>query len=213
MQKIDDLRKDYSKSDLDVKDVLKDPIDQFKKWFDEARKSEVPEVNAMNLSTVNSEGKPTSRIVLLKGIEEGKFIFYTNYQSQKGRELEQNPSCALNFFWPELERQVRIEGDAFRVDENKSVEYFQSRPRGSQIGAWSSPQSTIIDSRDILDERKKKIEEKFEGLSVLPKPHQWGGFEIDPIMFEFWQGRPSRLHDRVQYIKVDGVWKVQRLAP
>jgi pyridoxamine 5'-phosphate oxidase len=213
MQKLEDLRKDYSKSDLDVKDVLKDPIDQFKKWFDEARKSEVPEVNAMNLSTVNSEGKPTSRIVLLKGIEAGKFIFYTNYQSQKGRELEQNPSCALTFFWPELERQVRIEGDALRVDENKSVEYFQSRPRGSQVGAWSSPQSTIIDSRDILDERKKKIEEKFEGLSVLPKPHQWGGFEIDPIMFEFWQGRPSRLHDRVQYIKVDGIWKVHRLAP
>jgi len=213
MQKLKDLRKEYSKADLDVKDVMKDPIAQFKKWFEEASKSEVPEVNAMNLATVNAEGKPTSRIVLLKGIEEGRFIFYTNYQSQKGRELEQNPSCALTFFWPELERQVRIEGDALRVDERKSVEYFQSRPRGSQVGAWSSPQSTIIDSREILDERRKKIEEKFKELSVLPKPHQWGGFEIDPTMIEFWQGRPSRLHDRIQFVKVDGVWKVQRLAP
>ncbi len=213
MQKLEDLRMEYSKADLDVKDVMNDPIHQFDKWFQEATVARVPEPNAMNLSTVNREGKPTSRIVLLKGIEEGKFIFYTNYQSQKGRELEANAACALTFFWPELERQVRIEGNAFRVDDKKSVEYFQSRPRGSQVGAWSSPQSTIIDSREILEERKKKIEEKFDGLSVLPKPHQWGGFEIDPVMIEFWQGRPSRLHDRIQYIKVEGAWKIQRLAP
>ena len=213
MQKLDEIRKEYSKADLDVKDVMKDPIEQFEKWFLEATNSGVPEANAMNLSTVNSEGKPTSRIVLLKGIEDRKFIFYTNYQSQKGRELESNSACALTFFWPELERQVRIEGNALRVEEKKSVEYFQSRPRGSQVGAWSSPQSTVIESREILDERKKKVEEKFNGLSVLPKPHQWGGFEIDPTMFEFWQGRPSRLHDRIQFIKVDNVWKVQRLAP
>jgi len=213
MQKLEEIRKEYSKADLDVKDVMKDPIEQFEKWFLEATNSGVPEANAMNLSTVNSEGKPTSRIVLLKGIEDRKFIFYTNYQSQKGRELESNSACALTFFWPELERQVRIEGNALRVEEKKSIEYFQSRPRGSQVGAWSSPQSTVIESREILDERKKKVEEKFNGLSVLPKPHQWGGFEIDPTMFEFWQGRPSRLHDRIQFIKVDNVWKVQRLAP
>lgn len=213
MQKLEELRKEYSKADLDVKDVMKDPIEQFEKWFLEATSSGVPEPNAMNLATVNAEGKPTSRIVLLKGIEDRKFLFYTNYQSQKGKELEENAACALTFFWPELERQVRMEGSAFRVDEKKSVEYFQSRPRGSQVGAWSSPQSMVIESREILEERKKKIEEKFEGLSVLPKPHQWGGFEIDPIMIEFWQGRPSRLHDRIQFVKVDNVWKVQRLAP
>jgi pyridoxamine 5'-phosphate oxidase len=213
MQKLDEIRKEYSKADLDVKDVMKDPIEQFEKWFLEATHSGVPEPNAMNLSTVNADGKPTSRIVLLKGIEDQKFIFYTNYQSQKGRELESNPACALTFFWPELERQVRIEGNALRVEEKKSTEYFQSRPRGSQVGAWSSPQSTVIESREILEERKTKIEEKFDGLPVLPKPHQWGGFEIDPTMFEFWQGRPSRLHDRIQFIKVDNTWRVQRLAP
>ncbi len=213
MQKLEELRKEYSKADLDVKDVTKDPIEQFEKWFLEAVESKVPEANAMNLATVNSEGKPGSRIVLLKGIEDRKFIFYTNYQSQKGTELEENPACALTFFWPELERQIRIEGNAFRVDEKKSVAYFQSRPRGSQVGAWSSPQSTVIESREILEERKRKIEEKFEGVTVLPKPHQWGGFEIDPIMIEFWQGRPSRLHDRIQYVKVDTIWKIQRLAP
>jgi pyridoxamine 5'-phosphate oxidase len=213
MQKLEDLRKEYSKADLDVKDVMKDPIEQFEKWFLEAVESKVPEANAMNLATVNSEGKPTSRIVLLKGIEDRKFTFYTNYQSQKGRELEENPACALTFFWPELERQVRIEGNALRVGEKKSVEYFQSRPRGSQVGAWSSPQSTVIESRQILEERVKKIEEKFDGIPVLPKPHQWGGFEIDPLMIEFWQGRPSRLHDRIQYVKIDGAWRIQRLAP
>ena len=213
MQKLQELRKEYSKADLDVKDVMKNPIEQFEKWFLEAVESKVPEANAMNLATINSQGKPSSRIVLLKGIEDRKFIFYTNYQSQKGRELEENAACALTFFWPELERQVRIEGNALRVDEKKSVEYFQSRPRSSQVGAWSSPQSTVIESREILADRSKKIEEKFEGLTALPKPNQWGGFEIDPIMIEFWQGRPSRLHDRIQFVKVDNKWKIQRLAP
>ena len=213
MQKLQELRKEYSKADLDVKDVMKNPIEQFEKWFLEAVESKVPEANAMNLATINSQGKPSSRIVLLKGIEDRKFIFYTNYQSQKGRELEENAACALTFFWPELERQVRIEGNALRVDEKKSVEYFQSRPRSSQVGAWSSPQSTVIESREILADRSKKIEEKFEGLTALPKQNQWGGFEIDPIMIEFWQGRPSRLHDRIQFVKVDNKWKIQRLAP
>ncbi len=127
--------------------------------------------------------------------------------------MEENPACALTFFWPELERQIRVEGYASRVDEKKSLEYFQSRPRGSQVGAWSSPQSTVIESRAILEERLKKIEQKFDGLSVLPKPHQWGGFQIEPVMIEFWQGRPSRLHDRIQFVKVENGWKVQRLAP
>ncbi len=213
MRNIEALRKEYSKADLDVMDVSKDPVEQFEKWFLDAIESEVPEGNAMNLATVNAEGKPASRIVLLKGIEQGKFVFYTNYQSQKGRELERNPACALTFFWPELERQVRIEGIASRVDEKKSVEYFQSRPRGSQVGAWTSPQSTVIESRSILENRMKEVEQKFDGLAVLPKPHQWGGFQIDPMMIEFWQGRPSRLHDRIQFVRDGQVWKVQRLAP
>ena len=151
--------------------------------------------------------------MLLKGIEANKFVFYTNYQSSKGHDLDKNPACALTFFWPELERQVRIEGVADRVDEKRSTAYFQSRPRGSQVGAWSSPQSSILTSRGILEERVKEIEKKFEGKDVLPKPHQWGGFQVEPLMIEFWQGRQSRLHDRIKYTKVDGVWQIHRLAP
>lgn len=207
------LRREYTKASLDVSTVLPDPIEQFGKWFHEAIEAEVLEPNAMTLSTINGDNRPSSRIVLLKGIEDKKFIFYTNYQSDKGRELTQNPVCALTFFWAELERQVCVEGIADRVDEARSEAYFQSRPRGSQIGAWTSPQSTIIDSRAILEERALQMEKKFEGLDVLPKPKQWGGFQIDPIAIEFWQGRPNRLHDRIQFVKVDGVWKIHRLAP
>jgi pyridoxamine 5'-phosphate oxidase len=214
MQKnITDLRQEYSRSTLDFSNVLKDPLKQFEKWFDEALASGITEPNAMHLATVNDQGKPSSRIVLLKGIDLNKFIFYTNYQSKKGRELDQNPACALTFFWPEIERQVRIEGTAERVDTTMSEQYFQSRPRGSQIGAWASPQSTIIKDREILDERAKQIEKRFEQEKVLPRPNQWGGYQIDPLQIEFWQGRPSRLHDRIQFTKVDGDWKMNRLAP
>lgn len=214
MQKnITDLRKEYSRSTLDFSNVLKDPVKQFEKWFDEAMQAGITEPNAMHLATVDEHGKPSSRIVLLKGIDSNKFIFYTNYQSKKGRELEQNPACALTFFWPEIERQVRIEGVAERVDSKLSDDYFQSRPRGSQIGAWASPQSTPIKNREILEERAKQIEKKFELEKVLPRPNQWGGFQIDPLQIEFWQGRPSRLHDRIQFTKVDGEWRVNRLAP
>lgn len=213
MLSLADLRKEYSMASLDVSNVQQDPIDQFEKWFQEAQQSAIPEPNAMTLATVNAQGRPTSRIVLLKGIENRKFVFYTNYQSVKGRELEQNPACAVTFFWPELERQVRMEGVASRVDEKTSEIYFQSRPRGSQVGAWSSPQSTILENRKILEERVEQIEKKFAGLDVLPKPHQWGGYAIDPLVIEFWQGRPSRLHDRIQYNKVDDAWKIYRLAP
>lgn len=167
----------------------------------------------MNLATVNENGRPASRIVLLKGIEDNKFVFYTNHQSRKGKELDTNPACALTFFWPELERQVRIEGVASRTDEKRAEKYFQSRPRGSQLGAWASPQSTMISDRSLLEERVKKLEEKFKGQDILPKPNQWGGYEIEPLMIEFWQGRPSRLHDRILYTKDDGVWKINRLAP
>jgi len=213
MQNLADLRKDYSKASLDVSNVNPDPVVQFEKWFKEALESQLTEPNAMTLSTVNASGQPSGRIVLLKGIEAGKFVFFTNYQSSKGHDLEKNTGCALTFFWQELERQVRIEGVADRIDAKRSTEYFQSRPRGSQVGAWSSPQSTIIANRTILEERVQEIEKKFDGQSVLPKPHQWGGYAIEPLMVEFWQGRQSRLHDRIQYTKVDGVWQIHRLAP
>ena len=213
MKGMDELRKEYSKASLDISDVDKDPIGQFDKWFKEALAAGVPEPNAFTLSTISEGGRPSARIVLLKGLDQRQFVFYTNYQSQKGQELDGNPACALTFFWPELERQVRIEGIATRVQESTSEQYFQSRPRASQVGAWASPQSSIIASRDILEAREREIEKKFEGLNLLPKPKQWGGFAITPIEIEFWQGRASRLHDRVVYYLTDEKWIIHRLAP
>ena len=213
MENIANIRKDYSKATLDASSVKQNPIQQFEDWFADALKAKVQEPNAMNLSTVNEQGKPSARIVLLKAVEKNQFIFYTNYQSKKGKELDNNPACALTFFWPELERQVRIEGVAARVDAKISETYFQSRPRQSQLGAWTSPQSGMIQDRGILEQRLMQMEKKFEHLEVLPRPNQWGGYEVDPFQIEFWQGRPGRLHDRIQYVKVDNVWKIYRLAP
>lgn len=198
---------------LDVTNVDKDPIAQFEKWFNEATASKALEPNAMSLATISAAGKPSSRIVLLKGVTKQRLVFFTNYQSQKGKELDNNPACALNFFWPELERQVRISGYAERVTPGESDEYFQSRPRGSQIGAWASPQSVVIQNRDILDARAKEVEDKFKGRAVLPRPQQWGGYAVTPFEMEFWQGRPDRLHDRVLYTLMDKTWKINRLAP
>ena len=213
MKGLSEIRTDYTKAKLDLESVHKDPIAQFEKWFKEAVDAQALEPNAMNLATIAEGGRPTSRIVLLKGIENKCFVFYTNYQSQKGRELENNPVCALNFFWPELERQVRIEGVASRVSEDNSLTYFQSRPRESQVGAWASPQSSIIKDRSLLEERVKQIEQRFDGQKVLPKPKQWGGFAVAAHEIEFWQGRPSRLHDRIVYTLIDTQWKINRLAP
>lgn len=213
MQNIAALRKEYTREQLDISSVDLDPMQQFHKWFHEVLQADIPESNAMHLSTINADGRPSGRIVLLKGIVDGKFQFYTNYQSKKGKELDTNPACALTFFWVELERQVRIEGFASRVSLEQSEVYFQSRPRGSQLGAWSSPQSSIINNREILEERLQQMEEKFKGVDPLPKPHQWGGYQIEPLQMEFWQGRPNRLHDRIQYTKVDGKWVIHRLAP
>lgn len=213
MKPLSEIRSDYSKMTLDINTVGKNPIEQFEKWFQEAMSSSIPEPNALTLSTVSEDGRPSGRIVLLKGVEKGKFVFYSNYQSQKGKELEKNPACGLTFFWPELERQVRIEGIASRADSASSERYFQSRPLESQVGAWASPQSAIISNREILDERVKKIQEKFEGLEKLPKPNQWGGYEVEPLKIEFWQGRPNRLHDRIVFTKVDDAWQIHRLAP
>ena len=213
MEHISNIRKDYSKSTLDIDTIGKDPVSQFEKWFQEALSSGIPEPNALTLSTVSEDGRPSGRIVLLKGVERGKFVFYSNYQSQKGKELDKNPACGLTFFWAELERQVRIEGIASRSDAMASEKYFQSRPRESQVGAWASPQSAIISNREILEERVKKIQEKFKGQEKLPKPNQWGGFEVEPLKIEFWQGRSNRLHDRIVFTKVDGAWQIHRLAP
>lgn len=213
MQPLADIRKEYAKLSLDQSNVDADPLRQFEKWFREAMDAGCTEPNAMHLATVNADGRPSSRIVLLKGLEAGKLQFFTNYQSRKGKELENNPACALTFFWPELERQVRIEGVTARVASAISDSYFQSRPRGSQIGALSSPQSAMIDDRKILEQRVSDVEKKFEGKNPLPRPNQWGGYEVDPLMIEFWQGRPNRLHDRIQYTRIDNKWQIHRLAP
>ncbi len=213
MLSLADLRKEYSLNVLDESNVAKHPLVQFEKWFQEAVHAEVPEPSAMTLSTVTESGLPSSRVVLLKGVESGCFIFYTNHQSRKGKQLDEHPVCALTFFWPELERQIRIEGISARVDEDTATAYFQSRPRESQIGAWASPQSTIIASRHILEERVNEITKRFEGYAVLPKPKQWGGYRVEPHWIEFWQGRTSRLHDRILYSKSDNGWTISRLAP
>jgi pyridoxamine 5'-phosphate oxidase len=212
MNDLSTLRNEYSKARLDEASIANNPIDQFNAWFKEALSAKVPEPSAMNLCTVNGD-RPASRIVLLKGVENGMFVFYTNYQSRKGKELDENPACSLTFFWPELERQIRIEGVASRIDAKRSDAYFQSRPRGSQVGAWASPQSSVIKERSLLEERAKQIEEKYKGVDKLPRPNQWGGYEVDPVLIEFWQGRTSRLHDRILFSKDDKGWKINRLAP
>ncbi|MEM9671997.1 MAG: pyridoxamine 5'-phosphate oxidase [Cyclobacteriaceae bacterium] len=210
---IADMRKDYTQQSLDISDVASDPLEQFTSWFNEARRAEVPEPNAMHLSTVSSDNRPSGRIVLLKGIEDRQFLFYTNYQSRKGQEMDQTPYVALTFFWAELERQVRIEGTISRVDEKTSTDYFHSRPRESQIGAWTSPQSQSIENRDVLNEREADFTQKFAD-QVVPRPPHWGGYAVSPDAIEFWQGRPSRLHDRIFYQRnADETWQIQRLAP
>lgn len=213
MKEIAALRKEYSSRALDESGTDPDPIKQFRHWFQEALDSGLPEPNAMHLCTVSGDGRPSGRVVLLKGVEDEGFIFFTNYQSAKGRALEENPNCCLTFFWPELERQIRIEGSASRTAAEVSTTYFQSRPRKSQIGAWASPQSAVIGGREILEERVRQLEERFKDKEVLDRPHQWGGFLVKPSVIEFWQGRRSRLHDRIRYRLSEGLWVRERLAP
>jgi pyridoxamine 5'-phosphate oxidase len=210
---LSEIRKEYAQAQLEEHSVAINPIDQFHQWMQEAIAANVPEPTAMNLSTVTAEGRPRSRIVLLKGLEDGLFQFYTNYQSQKGKELDAKGACALTFFWPALERQIRIEGVAERISPEASEKYFQSRPRESQIGAWASPQSAVIGSRGLLEKRVQEITGRFKDVAALPKPHQWGGYGVTPHEIEFWQGRPSRLHDRLVYVRVDSHWEIRRLAP
>lgn len=207
-----DLRKEYIRASLDVTDTLSDPVKQFQKWFKEAQEAQVNEPNAMTLSTVTAEGKPDARIVLIKEVNEKGFSFFTNYQSRKGKELEKHPYAALTFYWPELERQVRIEGEVEKLDEDTSNSYFNSRPRGSQISAWTSPQSQEIPNRGTLEIRQRDYEERFNGQEV-PRPEHWGGFVVKPLRVEFWQGRASRLHDRIVFERTAGGWNCKRLAP
>lgn len=205
------LRTDYRKAALDEASVGQHPIPFFEKWFLEACAAEVAEANAMTLATASKEGIPHARMVLLKGVENNGFTFFTNYDSNKGHDLQENPHAALVFYWKELERQVRIEGRIERLSDAASDEYFHSRPEGSRLGAWASPQSKIIPNRDVLEANYNKYQQQFAGH--IPRPSHWGGFVLLPSCIEFWQGRSNRMHDRVVFINESGAWKKHRLAP
>ncbi|MFZ1306808.1 MAG: pyridoxamine 5'-phosphate oxidase [Ferruginibacter sp.] len=207
------IRKDYQLERLLETDVADNPFEQFNRWWDDAIKSELEEVNAMTLATASASGMPSARIVLLKSATADGFVFFTNYKSHKGKELEENPFACLVFFWKELERQIRITGTIEKVSASESDEYFYSRPEGSRIGAWASPQSSVIPSRETIENNIEKYVQEFEGTKITRPPH-WGGYIVKPTGIEFWQGRPNRLHDRIQYSKLqDGIWNIERLAP
>ncbi|MGN6401980.1 MAG: pyridoxamine 5'-phosphate oxidase [Flavisolibacter sp.] len=210
---IADLRQEYSSQSLLETDVATHPIEQFTKWWQQAVQSQIIEPNAMTLATASGDGMPSARIVLLKGFDENGFVFFTNYNSYKGMQLEENPKACLVFFWKELERQVRIVGLVRKLEAKDSDEYFHSRPAGSQIGAITSPQSQVIESRSWLDEHYLHVSEEFKNKEIQ-RPSYWGGYVVKPVIIEFWQGRPSRLHDRIQYsLDENGSWKIERLAP
>ena len=207
------LRKEYTSAGLDKADVDPDPIVQFHEWFEKVIEADLHEPNAMILATATTtEGKPSARTVLLKGYDERGFVFYTNYEGRKAKEIEANPRCALLFYWGELERQVRIEGRASRLSGEESDAYFASRPRGSRLGAWASEQSSPVEDRSILEERVKALDAEYEGREI-PRPPFWGGYRVEPDTIEFWQGRESRLHDRLVYLRNGGEWKIVRLQP
>ncbi len=206
------LRKDYSQQDLSESKVSVNPITQFEIWWQEAIKSQGEEINAMTLATCNNKGQPSARIVLLKGFSEEGFVFFTNYESRKGKELSENPYAALVFFWKEIERQVRIEGKVKKVSEADSDEYFFMRPEASRLGAWSSPQSSPITDRQTLQKNIDHYQNKFSNGNI-PRPEYWGGYIVEPSLIEFWQGRPGRLHDRLQYTIGEKGWQIERLAP
>lgn len=208
-----DLRREYSSKSLLESGVAPHPVEQFEVWWSEARRSDIAEPNAMTLATASADGMPSARIVLLKDFSTDGFVFYTNYKSFKGRQLEENPKACLVFFWKELERQVRITGLVQKLPAAESDRYFHSRPRGSQLGAWASPQSQVVPGRDWLDAQYLEVSAKYHDKDP-ERPSHWGGYRVQPVIVEFWQGRPSRLHDRIQYsLEEGGHWTIQRLAP
>jgi pyridoxamine 5'-phosphate oxidase len=207
------LRKEYTRAGLKESEADRNPIEQFRTWFDEVLTSNLHEPNAMVLATATLDGRPSARVVLLKGFDERGFVFYTNYEGRKGEELETNPHCALLFYWGELERQVRVEGRVRRVPDKESDAYFAGRPRGSQLGAWASEQSRPVGDRGALEHRLRELEAEYEGREV-PRPPFWGGYRVEPETIEFWQGRENRLHDRLVYLRSeDGGWRRGRLQP
>lgn len=209
---ISDIRKEYMRESLSEGDVELNPYLQFGRWWREALGAEIEEVNAMTLATASADGKPSARIVLLKGYDEHGFVFFTNYTSRKGQDMAENDQVTLLFFWKELERQVRIEGRVEKLGAEENDAYFHSRPEGSRIGAWASPQSQVIPDRSFLDEQVRLYSEQFNKASI-PRPSHWGGYRVKPLLLEFWQGRPSRLHDRIRYSLEGGSWRIERLAP
>ena len=208
---IADLRKEYSLASLDERDVDRDPMEQFERWLAQAIAAQVPEPTAMTLATVDSRGRPAGRVVLLKEAGAGGFVFFTNYESRKGREIACHPHVALTFMWKELERQVRIEGTAEKVSAQESDAYFATRPPGSRIGAWASPQSDVLPNRDWLEKRWEQLAKEYG--ENPPRPPHWGGYRVTPEFIEFWQGRVSRLHDRIAYTRGNDTWRIERLAP
>jgi pyridoxamine 5'-phosphate oxidase len=211
---LNQIRHDFTKGELNESTVATNPLEQYANWFEEAVGAQVPDPKAMVVSTVNSEGKPSSRVVYSRGLNEKGMLFYTNYNSQKGDDLAANPNVCVNIYWPELERQIRLEGKVSKVSDAESDAYFASRPRDSQIGAWASEQSSVIENREALKNRVVEFEDKFKDQEV-PRPPHWGGYIIEVTRAEFWQGRPARLHDRIVYSKTEdpGVWSLKRLSP
>lgn len=207
------LRRNYAQQTLSESDVLHDPIAQFAVWFEEALSSQLIEPNAMTLATSGHSGRPGARTVLLKEFDHRGFVFYTNYESRKGQDMAENPFAALLFTWLELERQIRIEGKVEKVTREESLAYFQSRPKGSQIGGWVSAQSSVVENRQVLEQRSVELHAEYRDADVLPVPPFWGGYRIVPDYLEFWQGRESRLHDRICYKRAGEGWKIERLAP
>lgn len=212
MQDFEKIRKEYTKNVLSVSEMQNDPVVQFSRWMKEAVSAGIEDANAMVLSTVSEQSIPSSRTVLLKAVSKDAFVFFTNYESKKGRDIEKNPYVALLFYWQLLERQVRIEGKAEKIPSVESNMYFDSRPEGSRLGAWASPQSRVIPSRTYLENLERDYKKMFEHKPIKRPPH-WGGYAVKPFLFEFWQGRKNRLHDRIEYVKEGHIWKIHRLAP